>query len=195
MAKFLAELTPRVEINEQKEEWIIFVDGSMNRKGGGIGVVAIGSNQEKIKHTMHLPFLVTNNEAKYEVFLVVLRIAKFLKIQRLTIHTNSQLVVKQGQWTFCIKDTKMMAYAEAVKVAMMGQESIKVELIDKANNEEVDALAVIGETPCPVEGRQIQVKIVTSSISNSLKLNLIDQDTQDIFDVEYDSQNQKLRVG
>lgn len=73
----------------------------------------------------------------------------------------------------------MITYAEAVKVVMKGWVSIKVKLIDRSNNEEVDALPRIGATPCPSEGRWIQVEDATSSISNNSNLILINQDLQD----------------
>lgn len=67
MANFLEELTPKARMDELKEEWSIFVDGSVSRKGG-LGVLIICPNQEKIKHFRHLAFPVTNNEVNMKPF-------------------------------------------------------------------------------------------------------------------------------
>lgn len=97
-----------------------------------------------------------------------------LKIQRLTISIDSQLVIKKVKGAFNIKDPKMVAYVEVIKLVMTIWESIKVNLIDRSSNEEADILAIIGETQCPNEGRWIQVEVVTPSASSIPSLNLID---------------------
>lgn len=162
MANFLANLTPREKIKDVKKEWKVFVDDSFSKKGGGIGIIIIRPDQEKIEHAGHLAYEVTNNEAGYEVFLANLKIAKFLGIENLTIMTTSQLIVKQAQGDFCIKDQRMMACTKVFKKAMEGWTSIKMKLIDISNNEEENALAKIGASPCPNKGTWIQVETVTS---------------------------------
>lgn len=83
-------------------------------------------------------------------------------IDKLTILTDSQLVVKQAQGDFCIKDQKMIAYVEAIMVAMKGWPSIKMKLINKSNNEEAYTLAVKkGTSPYLDKGRWIQVETIT----------------------------------
>lgn len=50
IANFLAKLTTVEKVPNMIEEWKIFLDGSVSKKGPGIGVVAIGPNQEKNEH-------------------------------------------------------------------------------------------------------------------------------------------------
>lgn len=56
---------------------------SVNKKGVGIGTVAIRRNQEKNEHIGHLTFPVTNNEVEYEALLERLQIAKNLGAEKL----------------------------------------------------------------------------------------------------------------
>lgn len=76
-----------------------------------------------------------------------------------------------------MKESRMTAYVEAIKLAMILWESIVVKLIDIPSNEEADALARISVTPCPSKDRWIQVKIMTSSVPNSASLVIISLDS------------------
>lgn len=79
MANFLAKLTLRFKEKEDKEAWNIFINRSVNIKGGGVGVIALGRRMEKIEHVGHLTFHVTNGEAEYEALRFELKIEKYCK--------------------------------------------------------------------------------------------------------------------
>ena len=60
------------------ETWTVQTDGSATKKVGGAGVVLISPEGEMLKYAIRLQFLATNNEAKYEVLLTGLSLAKAL---------------------------------------------------------------------------------------------------------------------
>ena len=68
MADFIAEFT-QLEAKEvgAGTQWSIHTDGSSNRRVGGARVVIQILEGDKIKCMIRLDFLMTNNEAKYEV--------------------------------------------------------------------------------------------------------------------------------
>lgn len=138
---------------EVQEEWNIFVDGSVSKKGGGIGIILIYPNGSKIEHAEHLAFKVTNNQVEYEAILANLRIAKHLGIRKLTVDTNSQLIARQVEGAFDAKEPRMQLYLHVLKVATKGWESIKVKLINIMTNDEENKLSRIGATPCSTKGR------------------------------------------
>lgn len=102
---FLAELTPKIPV--KKEEWKIFVDDSINNQSGGIGIVVKGPCSQKIEYAGHFSFAVTNNEAEYEAFIAWLWIAKILNIEKLVMLTDSLLVAKQSEGSFCQKNQEL----------------------------------------------------------------------------------------
>ncbi|KAL5545737.1 hypothetical protein UlMin_005424 [Ulmus minor] len=51
--------------------WKLFVDGSTNQEGSGIGIVLESPKQEKVFKALRLEFPVSNNEAEYEALLTV----------------------------------------------------------------------------------------------------------------------------
>jgi len=61
---FLAEVTFPTE--ENKEEWTVFVDGSSNSKGSGIGIIVENGEGTVVEMPLGLSFPVINNIAEYE---------------------------------------------------------------------------------------------------------------------------------
>jgi len=75
-ADFLAEMTFCIE--ENTEEWTVFVDGSSNSKGSGAGVIVENGEDIVVEISVGLSFPVTNNTVEYKALLAGLRVAKDL---------------------------------------------------------------------------------------------------------------------
>ncbi|GKU89032.1 hypothetical protein SLEP1_g3225 [Rubroshorea leprosula] len=84
-----------VEPNSRAETWTLYVDGSSNNKGSGAGAVLTGPDSFQSEHALKFNFQATNNVAEYEALLLGLRLAAELKVKRLQIYSDSQLVVNQ----------------------------------------------------------------------------------------------------
>ena len=50
--------------------WRVHVDGAVNQRGSGVGLVIISPEKIIIEKSLRLGFLATNNGAEYEVLLV-----------------------------------------------------------------------------------------------------------------------------
>lgn len=75
--------------------WQVYVDGSSCRTGGGAGIHIVTESGEQLDYAVKLGFKVTNNEAKYEVLLSGLTIARSLGATKVEVKANSQIVVGQ----------------------------------------------------------------------------------------------------
>ena len=73
----------------------------------GAGVVIISLKKDIFKYGVQLQFSATNNEAKYEVVLTNLRIAKALGTKNLKLKTDSKLVVGQTTNEYEMKEERM----------------------------------------------------------------------------------------
>ena len=62
-----------------------------------------------MEYAIRIGFKATKNEAKYEAFLVGLRVATELWVEPLDAFSDSQLVVNQVQGDYLAKDLWMMA--------------------------------------------------------------------------------------
>ena len=49
--------------------WKVYVDGAVNQRGSGVGLVLVSLKQITIKKSLRLGFSATNNEAEYEALL------------------------------------------------------------------------------------------------------------------------------
>ena len=78
-----------------QELWKIFIDGSSNENGSGVGIILISPKGHRFHIALRFGFKASNNEAKYEALLAELRVAKELKAKVVQCYSDSQLVVNQ----------------------------------------------------------------------------------------------------
>ncbi|KAJ9537370.1 hypothetical protein OSB04_030103 [Centaurea solstitialis] len=152
LADFVAEFSPGLEpttcdeivmISDNKP-WILYVDGSSNVRGCGLGIVLKSSQGGNIVYSIRCEFKATNNEAEYEALIAGLDIALRLGAKQLHVRSNSLLVVNQINGDFQAKDSKMMSYLKAVKGRIARFEQFLIEQIPKDLNMQADALANLG---------------------------------------------------
>jgi hypothetical protein len=88
---FIAELTDSglQGIDELSDNWVMYFDRSYTLKGAEYEGLVI------LKYAIQHDFPATNNITEYEGLVMGVQLAKDLRIQRLLIRGDSQLVVKQ----------------------------------------------------------------------------------------------------
>ncbi|KAJ9539344.1 hypothetical protein OSB04_032077 [Centaurea solstitialis] len=152
LADFVAEFSPGLEpttcdeivmISDNKP-WILYVDGSSNVRGCGLGLVLKSSQGGNIVYSIRCEFKATNNEAEYEALIAGLDIALRLGAKQLHVRSDSLLVVNQVNGDFQAKDSKMMSYLKAVKDRIARFEQFLIEQIPRDLNMQADALANLG---------------------------------------------------
>jgi len=84
--------------------WKLYFNGDFSKEGVGASIVLISLDKENITQSYKLEFDFTNNVAKYEALLLGLELAKSLKIQNLSVLSDSELIVKQVRNIFQTKD-------------------------------------------------------------------------------------------
>ena len=88
LADFIAEFTPSYDDLsevENSKKWIVHVDGSSTWHVGGIGVVLLSLEGDKLKHKVRLQYQTTNNEAKYETLIKGLELAKSIEAESILV--------------------------------------------------------------------------------------------------------------
>ena len=102
---FIAEFTyPYEEEDPPIETWTVQTDGFATKKVGGVGVVPISLEKEKLKYAAKLQFPATNNEAEYEALLTGLSLVKALGARNLIIQAYSQLIIRQAKGNYEAKE-------------------------------------------------------------------------------------------
>ena len=94
----------------QDKIWQMYFDGSSCKEGVGEGVVLISPRGEIIYLMYKLEFQTTNNIAEYGELILVLRAAKYLKIKKLTLFCDSELIIKHVKNVYQVKQHMLKVY-------------------------------------------------------------------------------------
>ncbi|XP_024021322.1 uncharacterized protein LOC112091560 [Morus notabilis] len=149
LANFLAEFSHRTTPathDVETTKWRLYVDGASSENGSGAGVLLISPKGYKITSAVRFKFKVSNNEAEYETLIAGLRLANHLKVERLGIFSNSQLVVGQVNEEYPARGEKMGAYLRKVKEELVRFKSYEILQIPRAENTNTDALAKLASS-------------------------------------------------
>ena len=166
MANFIAEFTQMDgQGAEEIPHWNIYTDGSSNKQAGGVGVVLISLEEDRIECMIQLKFSTTNNEAKYETLIAGLDLTRAAGAVNMTIHCDSQV---NGNYE--CKNERMKKYLDKVK-GQIGSLQIKFVQIPREENGCANRLAKVASTERMVAPNQVLSFIQTLSlIDNSTNL-------------------------
>ena len=80
-----------------------------------MGILLIRPDKEEFKCSIKFTFPITNNTVEYEALLAGLRLARRIRVDKVKVFTDSQLVVRQVTREFEVKDSILKAYNGLVK--------------------------------------------------------------------------------
>ena len=77
LADFIAEWTEIqiLPVVIDQEYWMMYFDGSLMKKGAGVGLVFVSPLEVRMRYMVHIHFPSSNNVAEYEALINGLRIA------------------------------------------------------------------------------------------------------------------------
>ncbi|XP_057780030.1 uncharacterized protein LOC130998612 [Salvia miltiorrhiza] len=169
LADFLVDFTPNLTMQADKElccmteqpnqvgAWRLYVDGSSNMRGSGLGLVLISPQGDMVEQSIRCEFKATNNEAEYEAMLAGLGLAKEMGVKRISVFSDSQLVVNQIQGAYQAKDAKMVTYLGKVKELQSSFEEFTIAQVPRGDNSHADALANLGSSIQATEPKTIPI--------------------------------------
>ncbi|VFR01425.1 unnamed protein product [Cuscuta campestris] len=121
--------------------WEMAVDGASGPRGYRGGIVFTTPEGFKIYHAIVFNFKLTNNEAVYEALARGLRLAQALKISRVSIKSDSSLIVGQVTGNMEAREGRMAQYKDLVLALLKGFEEFKIARIPRAENADADLLS------------------------------------------------------
>ncbi|XP_038716417.1 uncharacterized protein LOC120009784 [Tripterygium wilfordii] len=133
-------------VEQAPKVWTLYVDGSSNVRGSGLGIVLISPKGSVIQQVVRCGFHATNNEAECEALIIGLMLAKELGVTSLKVHSDSQLIVNQSLGSYQAKDPTMTCYLEPVKELQLAFVEFSITQIPRAENSYADALANLGSS-------------------------------------------------
>ncbi|XP_047149063.1 protein NYNRIN-like, partial [Vigna umbellata] len=139
LADFAAELTPIPDSSEPV--WHLHVDGSSDRRGGGVGIVLEGPNGLVIEQAITFRFQTRNNQAEYEAQIAGLILARELAVVGLECRMDSQLVVGYMNGTFLVKDNQLLRYFHKANNLLKDFVNVNIIHVPREQNARVDLLS------------------------------------------------------
>src|SRR3954464_3796193 len=99
-----------------------------------------------MRYVLPIHFPATNNEAEYEALLYGLRMAISLRIRRLMVFGDSDLVINQLMKKWDIRSPTMTTYCVAVRKLEKKIDGLELHHIPRVQNQAADDLAKLGST-------------------------------------------------
>ena len=123
--------------------WEVYVDGALNQKGSGVGLVLISLKKIIIEKSLRLNFSTTNDEAEYEVLLMGMTMVQRMCRKSIKVFLDSRLVVGQVKGEFKAKDERMQGYLGQVRCLQSEFESFNLLHIPRSGNAYADSLTML----------------------------------------------------
>lgn len=121
----------------------LFIDGASRGNPGpaGIGVLILDDAGKKIKELYKYIGQTTNNIAEYNALIYALDEALMLKADEVIVNVDSELVAKQLNGEYRVKDENIRLFFEKAVHILKSFKSFEVRHIDRSRNKEADKLA------------------------------------------------------
>ena len=103
--------------------WKVYVDKAANQRGSGMGIIMISLEGITIEKSLRLDFSATNNEAKYETWLVGMAMVQKMGGRAMKVFLDSRLVVGQVKGELEARNLRMQEYLNQVRHLKLGFES------------------------------------------------------------------------
>ena len=95
--------------------WKVYVDKAANQRGSGMGIIMISLEGITIEKSLRLDFSATNNEAKYETWLVGMAMVQKMGGRAMKVFLDSRLVVGQVKGELEARNLRMQEYLNQVR--------------------------------------------------------------------------------
>jgi ribonuclease HI len=148
LADFIVDWTGPITQQDEpaKKVWTIHYDDAWCHAGADAAAVITSPTRVKHIYAARLSFALesdrcTNNVAEYEAVILGLRKLRALGVTTCIIKTDSKVVVGQVEKEYSAKDPALMQYLMAVRSLERQFKGLTLQHVDRAKNEEADALA------------------------------------------------------
>ena len=136
-----------------------FTDGASRGNPGesGVGVVVRSEDGEVILSVNGYIGRTTNNIAEYTALLTLLERLRRARCTRLIVHSDSELMVRQVNGQYKVKDRELKKYHKRVlELCHALPFDVELKYIPREKNRDADQLAnlgIEGKRPLPARGR------------------------------------------
>lgn len=124
-----------------------YTDGASRGNPGesGIGIIMKNERGKVIHSSGGYIGTATNNTAEYVALIECLKKAKETKCKKLVVHSDSELLVRQLQGRYRVRDTGLKKYFQRVhRMLKNAPFEFEIRYVSRDENREADMLANVG---------------------------------------------------
>ncbi len=129
--------------SERPDHLILYTDGGASGNPGPAGAAALVKDDQGVTLLERVRAFgpATNNVAEYQAVILGLELAATLRPRRLTIRSDSELLVRQLVGQYAVKSSHLKPLHRQVKALLEPFEAVEIEHIPRRENAEADKLA------------------------------------------------------
>ena len=126
-----------------KNKLIIYCDGGSRGNPGpaGLGAVIYDEDKNILFEISEYLGVTTNNQAEYKGVLQAIKKAKELKAKELTFYLDSELIVKQMNGQYRVKNRDLIPLYMKIRKYVLEFQKVEFNHVRREYNKEADALA------------------------------------------------------
>lgn len=124
-----------------------FIDGASRKNPGESGIGVILKNQQGTTLQKVFGYIgkATNNIAEYKALLKCLKTVRNMPCERLVVHSDSELMVRQLNGDYRVKDLTLKRYFQQVhRLLQEAPFQFEIKHVMREQNKEADRLANLG---------------------------------------------------
>ncbi|GKC83752.1 reverse transcriptase domain-containing protein [Tanacetum coccineum] len=164
---------------DNKEEWVLYMDGASSIKGSSAGLVLISPTKTEYTYALRLNFDSSNNQAEYEALLAGLRIAKKMKVQSLSAKVDSKLVASQINGNYEACNGSMIKYLTKAREYIECFKNFKIRNIPRNLNQKADVLSKLASVTFNHLTKEILVEVLDSPSTDECEINAVVEEEGD----------------
>ena len=131
----------------------------------GLELNSLETSREPISLAFKLDFPCTNNQAEYEALILGLFTANSIGVNNLCIHGDSNLIIKQANGEFALKEQMLAPYRTLVQTLWKKFQNVKCQHSPRSTNRYADALATLAsKIQIPKENESITMAVVRRTL-------------------------------
>ena len=127
----------------RRTSWLLFTDGASKGNPGPAGAGWVLLNDQNSPAVKECKFLgqATNNEAEYQALILGLQQALSCGIQEIRIHMDSELLVRQINGLYRVKNSRLALFFRQVQDLLLKFSKYDIIHIPREQNREADRMA------------------------------------------------------
>jgi len=122
---------------------IVYIDGASRGNPGqaGIGVAIYNGDRKSVRQFGYYLGKLTNNMAEYMAAIFAMTVLLELGVKSVTIYSDSELLVRQVNGEYRVKDEKLLPFYLQIKFFLSSFKEVKFFYIRREENKIADRLA------------------------------------------------------